>query len=200
MAYRYPNGKVYRPKKNASSRQGPPAEKSFANRGMTLEEDINESNEYYIARDIGIIHKKPTPVQIVDVHYPKRSAARITEAYFKQASTTDYNGVFAGRYIDFEAKETRNKTAFPLQNFHDHQADHMHKVQKQDGIAFVLLRFAAHGETYLYDASRFLHWYYGQTKRKSIPYQEIQTHGHSIPLGLHPRLDYLKTVKDVYFH
>ncbi len=74
---------------------------------MTLEEDINETNEYYLNQEIAVIHKKPTPVQIVQVDYPKRSAAVIKEAYFKQASTTDYNGLFRGFYIDFEAKETK---------------------------------------------------------------------------------------------
>ena len=90
-----------------------------------------------------VIHKKPTPVQIVDVHYPSRSAAVIKEAYFKQPSTTDYNGVYKGRYIDFEAKETKNKTSFPLQNFHEHQILHMEsRVHKQEGITFVLIRFS----------------------------------------------------------
>ena len=82
---------------------------------------------------------KPTPVQIVQVDYPKRSAAVIKEAYFKQSSTTDYNGVYKGRYIDFEAKETKSRTSFPLQNFHDHQIEHMKQVVAQDGICFVII-------------------------------------------------------------
>ncbi len=84
---------------------------------MTLEEDLNETNEYYRERKIAVIHKKPTPIQIVQVDYPNRSAAVIKEAYFKLASTTDYNGVYKGKYIDFEAKETQNTTSFPLKKF-----------------------------------------------------------------------------------
>lgn len=49
----------------------------------------------------------------------------INEAYFRTPSTTDYNGVYQGYYIDFEAKETKNKTSFPLNNIHDHQVEHM---------------------------------------------------------------------------
>ena len=61
----------------------------FANRGMTFEKMINESNQYYLSRGLAVIHKKPTPIQIVKVDYPRRSRAKIVEAYFRQASTTD---------------------------------------------------------------------------------------------------------------
>ena len=90
---------------------------SFSNRGKTLEDEINEANDYYIKRRLAIIHKKPVPVQIVKVEYPSRSAAVIREAYFRTPSTTDYNGVWNGQYIDFDAKETASKTSFPLKIF-----------------------------------------------------------------------------------
>ena len=76
---------------------------NFANRGMTFEAAINDTNAYYLSHNLAVIHKKPTPIQIVKVDYPKRSRAKITEAYFRQASTTDYSGVYKGHYIDFEA-------------------------------------------------------------------------------------------------
>ncbi len=139
MAIFYPNGKRYTdPKKKQQAIAGKPSSISYGNRGMSLEEDINRTNTFYLDQNIAVIHKKPTPVQIVNVDYPKRSAAKITEAYFKKASTTDYNGLFKGRYIDFEAKETRNKTLFPLKNVHEHQVLHMEQVKKHGGIAFIL--------------------------------------------------------------
>lgn len=84
----------------------------YGGRGMTLEKDIELSNDYYLKHGKAVIHKKPTPVQIVNVHYPKRSKAVINEAYFRTPSTTDYNGVYNGYYIDFEAKETKIKHLF----------------------------------------------------------------------------------------
>ncbi len=80
---------------------------STANRGMDLEEAINQTNEYYALNDVAYIYKKPIPIQVVKVDYERRSAARISEAYYKIPSTTDYNGIYKGRYIDFEAKETQ---------------------------------------------------------------------------------------------
>lgn len=105
---RYPNGKSYQPIQQIGTKKRISGESSYSNRGMTLEADLNETNQYYLVNGIAVIHKKPTPVQIVNVDYPKRSAAVIKEAYFKQSSTTDYNGVYKGRYIDFEAKETKS--------------------------------------------------------------------------------------------
>ncbi len=161
MSIRYPNGKVYQSSISANKTE---AEKklSFSNRGMTHEEDLNTTNTYYLERQIAVIHKKPTPVQIVKVDYPSRSAAVIKEAYFKQASTTDYNGIYKGRYIDFEAKETKNSTSFPLQNFHQHQIDHMQQVLRQNGICFVILRFSLSEEIFFLEASYLLGFWNSQ--------------------------------------
>ncbi len=202
MSIRYPNGKTYTPvnKDRPQPKRQQNSSISYGNRGMSLEEDINSSNEYYLAKGIAVIHKKPTPLQIVKVDYPKRSAAVIREAYFQQASTTDYNGVFQGRYIDFEAKETKNKTSFPLKNFHKHQIDHMRQVLLQDGICFALLRFSLVDEVYLLDAKHLCSFWEAQEKaRKSIPKKEIESLGHRIPIGLYPRIDYLTIVKTIYF-
>ena len=83
-------------------------------RGMELEKEINATNNFYLDIDKAVIYKKPTPVTIVKVDYPARNAAKITEAYFKLPSTTDYNGIYKGRYIDFEAKECQSLIFFFL--------------------------------------------------------------------------------------
>lgn len=195
MTINYPNGKKFMKSETLPIRKNVNKDVRFSNRGMTLEDDINETNEYYRAHDIAIIHKKPTPLQIVNVHYPKRSAAVVTEAYFKKPSTTDYNGVYKGKYIDFEAKETKNKTSFPLKNFHDHQITHMESVMKHDGISFAILRFSILDEVYLLEAKHILAYFYNkELKRKSIPKSAIEEKGFLIPLGYHPRIDYLKIV------
>ena len=100
----------------------------YSNRGMELEEDINFANKYYLNNNIAVIHKKPIPIQIVEVNYPSRSSAMITKAFYKTPSTTDYNGLWNGKYIDFEAKETNSATSFSLNNIHDHQIEHMQKI------------------------------------------------------------------------
>lgn len=198
MSIRYPNGKKYSKSETFSQKKSVNKDERFSNRGMTLEEDINETNEYYRSHNIALIHKKPTPLQIVNVHYPKRSAAVVTEAYFKKPSTTDYNGVYNGKYIDFEAKETKNKTSFPLKNFHDHQIEHMCQVLDQGGITFAILRFSYNDEIYILFAKDLIPYYKNQdTKRKSIPKKDIEAKGYFVPIGFHPRIDYLKIVDKI---
>jgi recombination protein U len=196
--FKYPGGRAYEKREQHSIGK---VNASYGNRGMTLEEDLNETNAYYLERGIAVIHKKPTPVQIVRVDYPKRSAAVIKEAYFKQPSTTDYNGIYRGKYIDFEAKETRNKTSFPLQNFHEHQIYHMKQVLAHGAICFVILRFTTLDEVYLLDAHHLLEFWERKEKggRKSITKTEIEQYGHLIPLGYQPRIDYIKVVDKLYF-
>ena len=92
MAFNYPNGQSFDNRSFIQPRVSQGGSQS--NRGMSLEADINAANNYYLATGQAVIHKKPTPIQIVNVSYPARSAAKITEAYFRQASTTDYNGIY----------------------------------------------------------------------------------------------------------
>lgn len=167
----------------------------FANRGMSFEAAINATNDYYLSRGIAVIHKKPTPIQIVKVDYPKRSRAKIVEAYFRQASTTDYSGVYKGLYIDFEAKETRQKTAMPMKNFHLHQIEHMASVLDQKGICFVLLHFSTLKETYYLPAKALIDFFQIDKGNKSMPLDYIKKNGYEITQGAFPQVPYLDIIE-----
>lgn len=194
----YPNGKPFKPNQtrggimNASQH----SKIEYGGRGMTLENDIERSNQFYMKQRRAVIHKKPTPVQVVHVDYPKRSQAVIKEAYFRTPSTTDYNGVYKGYHIDFEAKETKNKTSFPLQNIHEHQVMHMSRVLDQGGIVFLLIRFKVFDDVYLLPFKNFLPFWerYLQGGKKSISVEEIQENSYYIPYQYQPRLNYLDAV------
>ena len=169
---------------------------TYSNRGMGLEDDINVTNKYYLDNDIAVIYKKPTSVTIHKAEYPGPHEAIIKEAYFKTPSTTDYNGVYKGKYIDFEAKETKSKTSFPLSNIHDHQIKHLKKIVKHGGIGFIIVRFVSLDETYLLferDLSDFLN----NEERKSIPYEYFKEKGYLIKLKYSPRLDYLDIIDKI---
>lgn len=165
----------------------------YSNRGMGLEADINASNEYYLNNDKAVIYKKPTPITINKVNYHSRTDAIITEAHFNTPSTTDYNGVYKGKYIDFEAKETKNKTSFPISNIHVHQIEHLKKITKLGGIGFIIVRFTSLDETY-YLSSDALISFIENEKRKSIPIEYFRKYGYLIKHKLRPLVDYLEYV------
>lgn len=194
----YPQGSK---KQISKSKQSSKVSNSYSNRGKSLEEDINITNKFYLDSKMAIIHKKPTPIQIVKVHYPKRSAAIITEAYFQAKSTTDYNGLYKNKHIDFEAKETKNKTVFPLANIHDHQFEHMQAIIHHGGICFFIIRFTIHDETYMISAEKVLHYWKQNLEKntKSIAYATIKKEGFLIPFKYQARVDYLKIIDKLYF-
>ena len=170
---------------------------STSKRGMSLEEDINKSNTHYLTNDIAVVYKKPTPIQIVKVDYPKRAAAKISEAYFKIPSTTDYNGIYKGKYIDFEAKECESKTSFPFSSIHAHQIKHLNKVIQHGAIAFIILRMSSYDKDYLIKADDFIN-YYNDEKRKSLPLSWIKKNGCEISRKYANPCDYLEIVDKVF--
>lgn len=106
--------------------------------------------------------------------------------------------MYQGRYLDFDAKETKNKTSFPLKNFHEHQIVHLAQVLAQNGIGFVLIKFTTLDETYVYPARYLIEQWQRLQGKQSIPYQAIVRDGFRVPRSLNPSLDYLKAV-DQYF-
>ncbi len=182
----YPNG-IKKEKNN---------EITFGNRGMALENDLNLTNEYYREIDKAIIYKKPTPIKITKVNYPSRDKAVIKEAFFTVPSTTDYNGIYKGKYIDFEAKETKNKTSFSLSNIHVHQINHLKNIYKHNGISFIIVRFSSLNETYLLMAQDLIN-FINETSRKSIPLSFFKEKAYLIKEGYIPRIDYLKIIDQI---
>jgi recombination protein U len=167
-----------------------------AKRGMNLEADLNLTNEYYLSTNVAVVHKKPTPIKVVNVSYPSRQAAEITKAFYTTPSTTDYNGIYQGYYIDFEAKETSNKTSFPLQNIHSHQVEHLLKVRAHGGIGFVIIAFTSLQTIFvlMIDALQPFYQRHISGGRKSISLEELRDVADVVEYGLAPRLDYLAVI------
>ena len=193
---RYSNGQQFskKPKKNRKFSQKASI-LSHRNRGMDLEQDINLSNDYFRQNQLCLVTKRPTPINVVKVDYTK--GAIITNAYFEKQSTTDYNGVWKGRYLDFEAKSTNKTTSFPLSNISKHQINHLKNVLIHKGIAFFIIEFAKLDRVFLLDANYVID-FYEHAERKSIPYEAFLEHGHIIKKGFLPRLNYLDVIEKIY--
>lgn len=179
---------------NVNSLNNLVANKSHGNRGMNLETLINETNEYYLKKDIALIYKKPTPIGISKVKYENEKKI-LEKGYFKEKSTLDYNGLYQGYYIEFEAKESLNNKAFPLANIKSHQTTHIRNVIKHHGISFLIIKI---NNTYYYlDGHDYLD-FIDHFDRKSIPIDYLNDKGEIIKLGYNPNLDYLKIIDKRY--
>lgn len=170
---------------------------NYGKRGMNLENDINITNKYYLENNIAIVYKKPTPIKVVKVDYNKRINTVIKEAYYEVPSTTDYNGIYNGKYIDFEAKETKSTTSFALRNIHDHQIKHLIKVLEHGGISFLIIRFTILNKTFFLD-TKYLKDFLTFSKSKSIPLKYIEDNGYIIEEKYYPRVDYIKIIEKYY--
>lgn len=163
---------------------------TFANRGMGLENDINETNNYYYTYDIALIYKKPTPIRITKTDYKN---LRITDGFFERESTLDYNGVYKGYYIEFDAKETKSTTSFSINNIHNHQIKYIEKVLKHDGIVFLIVRFTKLNKDYILKGQDLLN-FINENERKSIPLSFFEKNCYKLEIKYAPRLDYIKIV------
>lgn len=160
---------------------------------MTLESDINQTNEYYKINNIALIYKKPTPIRVVQVEYPKN---KIKEAYFNEPSTLDYTGIYKGKYLEFDAKETISKTSFPLSNIHPHQLEHLRKVITFGGISYLIVRFSSLNQTYLLLGKDLIN-FIDTNQRKSIPLEYFKKKSYPLELKYTPRLDYIKIIDKI---
>ena len=169
---------------------------SYGNRGMFLENIINDSNTYYNSIDKCLIFKKPTPIKVLNVTYPTDKSHLIDKAVYSSISTLDYNGIYREKYIEFDAKECHSTTSFPLSNIKEHQLEHIKRVIKQKGIVFLIIFM--NNEFYLLKGETLIE-YINNNKRKSIEYEYLKNNSYKIKESYTPRLKYLDSVDEAYF-
>ena len=169
---------------------------NFGNRGMFLENIINESNTYYNSIDKCLIYKKPTPIKVLNVTYPNDRSHLIDKAVYSSISTLDYNGIYREKYIEFDAKECQSKTSFPLSNIKAHQIEHIKNVIKQKGIVFLIIYM--NNEFFLLKGEDIIE-FIKNTDRKSIEFEYLKDKGYKIVESYLPRLKYLDAVDEAYF-
>lgn len=195
---RYPNGREYvEPKKEnpTINKKHYNLKDNASNRGMGLEDDISSSCQYYNDLGLCLIYKRPTPIKVVRMDQINK--AKITEAYFSSKSTTDYNGLYKGKYLDFEAKETISKTSFAFHNIREQQITHLDMVDKLNGLAFFIIRMKAYNQTFLLkykDIKPMLN-----SIKKSITYDFILEKGILIKESYVPKLYILEAIDKAFF-
>lgn len=161
---------------------------TYANRGKEFESLLDYTNKIYANKGIALINKRPTPVQIL-----RTKGHRITNAIYTKKSTVDYDGIYEGKPITFEAKSTNGKS-LPLSMIPQHQVDYLLDAIVHGAVAFFIVHFKELDKTYKISALLVNRYIKAAKKggRKSIPIKEFEENG----IEVHSRngipLDYLK--------
>lgn len=166
---------------------------NYANRGKTFESLIDHSNDIYKRKGIALINKRPTPVQILST-----KGAMITRAVYSKKSTVDYDGVYKGRAITFEAKTTKGKS-LPLSMVQDHQVDYLDDADDHGAISFIIVNFSDLDKTYILSNEILSNYRNNAIKgaRKSIPIMEFEDNGIEVTSQNGLPLDYLSKIKEL---
>lgn len=116
--------------------------------GNAFEFLIDYTNTQYSAMGIAIINKRPTPMKIVKQLGARGSFKQFVCVHDKK-STVDYDGVYKGHAVAFEAKTISKLKRFDLSRIADHQLEYLIKAQNQGAVSFLLIEFQITDATYL---------------------------------------------------
>ncbi|WP_158738643.1 Holliday junction resolvase RecU [Alteribacillus sp. YIM 98480] len=159
-------------------------------RGMVFEEILNTANLQYKNKGVALISKRATPIKVLQT-----KGVHILKAVWESKSTVDYDGVYHGRSIQFEAK-TSGKKRFDLNMLTDGQIAFLDQAEKQGAISFVLVEIRPMNSVY-FIPNNMLQKYVRDSKkggRKSIPLDELEIYADEVGQGRGIVLDYLAVV------
>lgn len=172
--------------------------KGYARMGLDLESDIIKSCEYYARNNICLILKRPTPIQIMKVdNFDNKDKNCLVTGKFNLKSTTDFVGVYRGRYIDIECKKTI-QNSFQMKNIGEHQIKHHTKAMYLGGICFFIIYMERFDKIFLLD-SKYVIEKYTNDDKTCISIKFLEQFGYELERGYLPRIDFIKVVDKVYF-
>lgn len=166
---------------------------NYANRGMAFEEAIDYTNAIYEQKGIAVINKRPTPIRVTSMKNGR------VQGFFEKPSTVDYDGIYKGRSIVFEAKSV-GQNRFPLKNLPEHQAKYLFKTARHGAISFLLVEFRKTGEIYIMFAETLeRYWRLGQKNvrgARSLAQEAFERDGYSVLSGRVP-IDFIGAIERV---
>lgn len=111
----------------------------LAKKGSKLEMLIDMTNNEYRNSGIADVRKIPPPLKVGKVEGKK------VNAYLDKATWVDYNGIYKGDSLLFDAKETTIER-FPLENVANHQYQTLKSWHGHGGITFLIVAFWIKGK------------------------------------------------------
>ncbi|VXC70492.1 Holliday junction resolvase RecU [Bacillus mycoides] len=166
----------------------------LGNRGMAFEKLINLSNEMYQREGVALINKRATPVKVL-----KSAGGRVLNGFYEAKSTVDYDGVYKGRAVAFEAKSTQSLTRFDLSNIAQHQLDYLEKAEKMGAVCFFLIEFSKDQTVFLVPVSviqSYVRMSHQPNGKKSISRADFDIYGYLVEHTERAPVDYLQYIDE----
>lgn len=164
--------------------------------GAVFEEMVEWANKAYEVRGQAVIQKIPTPWKVKRGYNSKTKKQEIFSAFPEKKSTVDFGGTASGRSIWFDAKTSKNKTSFPIQNIEPHQITFLQKVRQQNGLAFFLIFSLVRNKTWVLWIDQFMEFVETET-RKSIPFDWLDINCPTVQSRNGIIIDYLPIILEV---
>ncbi|MDU5206296.1 MAG: Holliday junction resolvase RecU [Clostridioides difficile] len=118
--------------------------KSHVNRGLDFESKIEKRLDKLRKEGKIIAQKIPTDFTVI------RRGAKIVSAFPKRKSGIDFYGSYEGYFLGIEAKQTQNKTSFPIRaNIHDHQIKLIDDLYENGSLVYYLINFKTLNRAFL---------------------------------------------------
>lgn len=156
-----------------------------SNKGMLLESIIETSINWINTHYKAWFTKQDVPIKIKKVNNNK-----ITGILYRK-SNVDYYGIYHGKFICFEAKQT-NKDKFYLNNIKDHQRIFLQRIFEHGGIAILIIMFTKYDAIYLIDFVKLK-----TCKVKGIDINWCSENGFKLELIIPGRIDILSIINQL---
>ncbi len=115
----------------------------FKNKGMYIEELINNSAAYYEENNVCYLEKRFLPI------IPLNVEGNLVKGKLIKKSSVDYCCLYQGYYIDMEVKQT-DESFFEWSIIKKHQFNHLKRITKMHGIGLLLVYFFKSDEVYIF--------------------------------------------------
>ncbi len=161
---------------------------------MHFEKLINLLNEMYQRGGVALINKRLTPVKVL-----KSSGGRVLNGFYEAKSTVDYDGVYKGRAITFEANSTESTTRFDLKNIAQRQLDYLEKAEKMGTICFCLIEFSKDKSVFavsLLVIQSYVRRSHQPKGKKSILRADFDVYGYLVDQTERVPVDYLQYIDE----
>ena len=150
---------------------------SYVGRGMGLQALVVQTNEQY--RQLGIASIWEFGAEAKWIPGGK---------LVPREGTVDFIGVWNGRGIAFDAKETQ-EDALPANNVKTHQVEFLMDFSQAGGVAFLLIAYTGPGRFFVVPVEKYFPVWGG---RRGLKIEEVERVGKEVRASNQVCLDYLK--------